>query len=1298
MFFLCQHLWTAKVWCSVKKQIPTSPTVSIAVGNIPVSLTEAPRGPYLRMIGKFSPMAKVSQQPLSSLRVPSLLFAFSAFFCGPVSSVSALDWQPSPGGRFATLAVPAQGQTGFSRLPSAGTGLTFSNHVSIDRYTTNQVFLNGSGVAAGDIDGDGWCDLFFAGLEGRSRLYRNLGGWKFADVTKSSGIDLTALDATGAAFADLDGDGDLDLAVNSFNGGTHIFLNDGAGRFTKQLPLNPKKCGASIALADLDGDGDLDLYIANYRGVTMRDEPKARFRVNNDTGHTAILEYQGRPVTEPSLVGRFSVNAKGKITENGEAHALYRNDGAGRFTALSFTDGTFLDEDGKPLREPPYDWGLSVMMRDLNGDGVPDIYVCNDFASPDRIWLNNGRGQFRAMPRTAIRHTSMFSMGVDFADVDRDGLDDFFVVDMMSRSHLGRHLQIGGIPPYDPAIGRVEERLQFSHNTLFKNRGDGTFAEVAWLAGVEGSEWSWTPIFLDVDLDGFEDLLITNGHERDAMNADVMDRAEGLKRERKMSDWELLNLNNLFGRLDSPNVAFRNRGDLTFEDVSAAWGFDTRAVSQGMCLADLDNDGDMDVVMNNLNEEAGVYRNTGAAPRVAVRLQGLAPNTAGIGAKITVRGGAVTAQSQEMICGGRYLSGDQAQRVFAAGSATNELTIEVTWRGGSRSVVTNARGNRIYEVRESTAGLPPGPRTEKAGGTAALRFEDASSRLGHTHHEEPFDDFARQPLLPWRLSQLGPGVAWQDVDGDGWEDLVIGSGKGGALAVYRNDGRGGWARMTNGVLGRAVGRDQTGVVGMGSLLFVGSANYEDGRTNGGSLRVYDLARGASGESVLGPVASTGPLALADVDGDGDLDLFVGGRVIAGRYPEAAMSQWLRNEGGRFVPAQRWEQLGLVSGAVFSDLNGDGWPELIVACEWGPLKIFRNEHGKFSEWDAPVRTLNSQLSTLSHLRGWWHGVTMGDFDGDGRLDIVASNWGRNSRYRGSPERPWRLHYGDMGAGTLELVEGRVAMELGKEAPERGWRMVRGVMPLLQERIGSYEAYGKSSLAEIYGEGLSRLRAVEVNTVASVVLLNRGGEFELRELPGEAQWSPGFGLSVADADGDGVEDIFMSQNFFSMNPESEREDAGRGVWLRGDGRGGFTAVAGQESGVKIYGEQRGCAVADFDGDGRVDLVVTQNGAETLLFHNTGAHPGLRVRLRGGAGNPSGAGAVMRLVSEGKKGPAREVHAGSGYWSQDGAVQVLGPRETATAVWVRWPGGNEKAYPVSAGAREVELSPDGAVRAKP
>jgi hypothetical protein len=633
--------------------------------------------------------------------------------------------------------------------------------------------------------------------------------------------------------------------------------------------------------------------------------------------------------------------------------------------------------------------------------------------------------------------------------------------------------------------------------------------------------------------------------------------------------------------------------------------------------------------------------------------------------------GAVPLQRQEIISGGRYLGCDDTIRTFACGRS-KDMRLEVTWRNGSISVVSNVQANRLYEVSE--LGVLSSAKTALKGGTPY--FADMSNLLKHEHVETPFSDFDQQPLLGRKLSQLGPGITWADLNKDGWDDLLIGSGVGGPIAVFMNDSHGAFNRMKDAPFDKAVPRDTTSLLpwpkSSGMSVLVGSSNYEDRQPQGSSAREYDLSSKTVHDRLPPWECSTGPMALADWDGDGTLDLFVGGRVLPGKYPEGPFSLLFRGKGDGFELDQEGTKqitsAGLVSGAVFSDLDANGLPELVLACEWGPVRVFGRTNGNWQEITAELG--------LARFAGWWNSVTTGDFDNDGRLDIVAGNWGRNTKYQSFREQPLRIAYGDLDDnGAVETLETYYDPIAKNWMPWTSVINAMKVMPWLQERFKNHNMFGLASITEVVGERADRAKVIEVNWLESTIFLNRRSTFEARALPREAQFSPAFGISVADLDGDGNDDLFLAQNFFAVDGDTSRCDAGRGLWLAGDGKGSFRAVPGQESGIAAYGEQRGCAVSDFDGDGRVDLALTQNGAGTKLYRNVKATPGLRVR--------SGIGAVLRV----DEGPAREVHSGSGYWSHDSSVQVMKPGAQLT---IRWPGGKTATTKIPADAREITVTP--------
>lgn len=1229
--------------------------------------------------------------------VGSFLLCLSPILTGCETPVDR-EWTEEDGYRWAPLSPGVSQEPGFARLSSGATGVDFENTLTDREIDENQHYLNGSGVAAGDVDGDGWVDLYFAQLNGRNRLYMNAGGLEFREVTDSANVAHEGYYSTGVTFADLDGDSDLDLLVGSMSKGIIGYINDGSGQFTRwsKGAIETEKGNSTLALADIDGDADLDLYVTNYKersaeDLYSRDEIATENIVRRKRVDGGIQAEIVPPFDEHfAIVGEGAVQGP---AETGEIDALYLNEGDGRVEKVESDSNHFRTATGEPgglARE----WGLNASFQDINQDGRPDLYVNNDFWTPDRIWINQGGGVFRELERRAVRNQSFSSMTVDFTDLNRNGALDLFVTEMLSPSHghrLRQHTPEGPFP-----ADRIESQPQYNRNSLYLNRGDNTFAEIAYYSGVEATGWSWGVRFLDVDLDGFEDLLVNTGFSHD-----VQDMDSRRKMGRKMSRFPDKRFITEYPRLDLPNEAFRNEGDLTFSRKKQGWGYGTDDdVSHGLATADLDKDGDLDLVVNRLNEAAGVYENQGTASRIAVQLSGRAPNTHGIGATVRLEGGKGegTPQQRELTAGGDYLSGSTPTAVFAADPKNANHTIRVEWPNEDQTVVDSARANRIYEI-EQPARSPVVSRSDSSGSERENTrprdplFEDVSKRLSHTHHENEYDDYRLQPLLPIKLSEQGPGLSWIDYDGDGAEDLVIGTGKGGELALYENDGAGGFDRRRPASITDTALADQTTIVGWptedGARMIVGTSNYEVQNPKRPSARQY-LAEGdtvARRKPIPGTWSATGPMAAADYDQDGDLDLFVGGRIIRGQYPWDASSRVFNNQNGKFTVdesnSDSFSGVGLVTGAVFTDIDGDGDPDVLLSRAWDSLALYRNDEGTF-------RDVTEEMG-LDGAKGWWNGVTTGDFTGNGLLDIVATNLGSNSAYQTASDHPLRMYYSDFnGDRRGEIIEAYYDPDTDGYVPRRKRTAYESTPVPLTSRADSYRQFATSSLEELLDVELPSLSVKEINTVKHTVFVNKGDHFDARPLPKEAQLTAAFHAGVADYNADGCEDLFLSQNFFGTRPTVPRVDAGRGLWLEGNEEGKFEVVPGQVSGIEVYGEQRGAALGDFNDDGRVDLAVSQNNARTKLYANRAEDAGVSVRLEGPPSNLRGVGSSIRVVyDDGSAGPRREVRAGDGYWSQRSLEHILGRSGQVDKVSIQWFDGRVDTVDVSSGSGDVSVA---------
>lgn len=1036
---------------------------------------------------------RVSRPTARGLGLLMLALSLSACSEGPL--VQPNEWTEGPGYRYRDLAVRGDG-AGFR--PVAESGLDFVNVLSDKGIVQNRHRMNGSGVAVGDVDGDGRPDIFFAAMESQPSLYRNLGGWQFENATAAAGLTGAPNYSTGAVFADVDGDADLDLFVTALTAPNQLWLNDGAGGFSlAEAGLGSNRGSMSAAFADTDGDGDLDLYVANYKRIAARDSLSPELLLFD-----ALTGLDGQVI--PEMQDHFRIeerDGRPLRLELGEEDQYYLNRG----------DGTF-----EPAAIPGVDrdWGLGVTMQDLSGDGIPDLYVANDFESPDYFLLGDGQGGWLA-DSPVMGHSPNSSMSVAVADVDHDGRLDIFVPDMRSPDPMRSRFQAGTAAPADTA-----GTLQYMQNALYLGgqravlAGDEPsrmgFADAAWAWGVAATEWSWSGIFLDVDLDGWDDLLVSTGHSFDVQDVDAQARErEAIRGVRSVDGFRRLLLD--YPRLDLPNGAYRNVGGERFEAVAEGWGMGAEAdITHGMALGDFDGDGDLDLVTSRLNKPAGLFENRSSAPRIAIRLAPTGDVVPGQGVTVCVAN-----SKKEMVVGGQYLSGSEPLLVFAAPS--DSFLISLVSSGRHRYIP--AQSNRVYELSSLAWPENGAPKKQPPPTPVGIEIAPARSARGALAGEA-----ASHPLIPRPLNPGRP-IATGDLNGDGQDELLLGGMITEAATV----------RGANYPLAISPVRWSDAAIAKGRV-------YATVMGAAGSVRIQVMEPGLLAQDLKLPLTGSAQLAVDDLDGDGRLDAFVGARGARGRYPESESSLLLRGAADGLHMGTPIEA-GMVTGATFSDIDGDGDPDLAVSTDWGPVRLFINTDGVLSE--------QTQAWGLGDTAGLWQDIASGDVDGDGRQDLVASNWGWNSRYGriGAPDHTapgLRLYYDDHdGDGIPDPVEAEYRADLQAWSPVADFNTLRSAVPVLGRRVSTWHAYSEASVQKLFGQ---RTAVHEVTTLATTVFLNRGGHFEAVPLPAGAQRSPGQGVVLEDLDDDGRADIYLSQNVFDFNlGGTARQDAGTGLMV-------------------------------------------------------------------------------------------------------------------------------------------------------
>ena len=1072
----------------------------------------------------------------------------------------------------------------FELLKPENTGVNFVNIVPEDSHAniiTYRYLHNGAGVALGDINNDGLVDIYFTANFGDNKLYLNKGNMQFEEIAKKAGVIGKWGWSNGVTMVDINGDGLLDIYVSRAGDvepekrKNELFINLGDLNFSEQAEsygLADSAYSTQATFFDYDLDGDLDMYLLNHPIVTF----------SNKDYDNALR------------------NASPKNAYPDTSDKLYRNDN------LKFVDVS--EEAG--LRRNGIGYGLSVSTGDLNNDGWPDLYVSNDYVERDYLYYNNQDGTFRENIRESTMHISNFSMGSDIADFNNDGLLDVMVVDMVAEDNYRIKTNMSGMNPerFNKAVNDGFH-YQYMTNTLQMNNGNGTFSEVSKLAGISNTDWSWAPLFADFDNDGFKDLLVTNGLRKESRNSDFVKRKKELlgemeKNPGKQMDYITQMLREMpVKRLK--NYIYKNDGDLTFSKKVDEWGFADPSHSNGASYADLDNDGDLDIVISNIDQPAFIYENKSDQMAdhnfLKIKLTGPGLNRSGLGARISIKTESGIQMKEHFLARG-YLSSVEDGVHFGIGKDPIVETVWVQWPDGNTQIVTDIAANSSLSIaykKNTIKQLPPLIPTI----TKKLFSSDNAPALGinFRHSENVYDDFAKESLLPHKLSNLGPSMAVGDVNGDGLDDFHVGGAKGFSGVMYIQDANGKFSEYESTTFKQdAFYEDVSSVFfdadGDGDQdLYVVSGGNEFDRN---SEQLQDRLYSNNGAGVFTKtknvlpemLTSGGCVAAEDFDNDGDLDVFVGGRLVPGAYPKSPRSYLLQNINGLFkdVTEELAPELvspGMVTSCMWVDIDNDKAKDLIVAGEWMPISVFRNQKGSF--------TNISKSLGLMDQKGWWYSMAKGDFDNDGDEDFVFGNLGLNYKYKASSQAPFEIYYDDFdnnSTGDIVLSYD----ENGKKVPLRGRQCSSQQMPFIKDKFATYDAFAQADLIDIFGDAkLKKAFHLAATTFSSVWIENKANQpWVVHVLPNLAQISANNGIVTKDMNKDGFLDIVLAGNLFESEVETPRNDAGKGLVLIGDGTGNFQPLSIPESGLYAPGNVK-----------NLKLINVQNKPYLAILNNSG-----------------------------------------------------------------------------------------------